>query len=186
MKHIIKSTFFISFLLLSFCIQSCSKYEEGPKVSLYSKKRRVIGTWEVYTHKVDGKSLGDIEILSKGTLKCDFSNNYFDYTNSRYLTPYSWEFKDASYIYNQEWYHTEIDANRSQYDCFKQYKRYYKYVSDGGDWEFSDDKKQIILKPYFGAVRKITLDIKKLAYNEMRMVGTIDGKEHDITFTRND
>lgn len=186
MKHLIKSTYIISLLLLSFCIQSCSKYEEGPKVSFYSKKKRVIGNWKIYSHSVDGKRLNDVEILSKGTLKCDFSNNYIDYTNTRYLTPYNWEFKEASYINRQEWYHREVDAVNTRYDCFIQYKTFYKYIDDGGDWEFSDDKKQIILKPYFGTISKISFDIKKLAYSEMRIVGKIDGKEHDITLTRND
>ncbi|HBF88305.1 MAG TPA: hypothetical protein DDX39_06645 [Bacteroidales bacterium] len=43
--------FLIKILLVSFLFVGCTKFEEGPKISLFSKAKRIIRTWEIeYVH----------------------------------------------------------------------------------------------------------------------------------------
>ncbi|MBL0098245.1 MAG: hypothetical protein IPP46_18440 [Bacteroidetes bacterium] len=44
-------------------IESCGKYEDGPSISLRSRKERVANTWNVENYKVDG---GDFTSLVSG------------------------------------------------------------------------------------------------------------------------
>lgn len=44
-------------MLLAAVFSSCSKYEEGPAISLASKTSRLTGTWEL--QEIDDESLGD-------------------------------------------------------------------------------------------------------------------------------
>ena len=53
MKNIIfKSAIFTA--ILSFTLISCGKYEEGPKLSLRSKKARVSGDWTLEQYLING------------------------------------------------------------------------------------------------------------------------------------
>ncbi len=53
---------------------SCNKYEDGPKLSLRTKKARMVNTWEV-TEAKDGDS--DITEFSEGaTITLDKEGNY--------------------------------------------------------------------------------------------------------------
>lgn len=54
-----------SFMALGF--QSCSKYEEGPLISLRSRNERVSNTWKVENYKVDGKDLTSLVTNYKET-----------------------------------------------------------------------------------------------------------------------
>lgn len=66
----------ISILFASMLIfgTSCSKYENGPKLSLRSKKARLVNTWEL-TESKDGDT--DISEFSKGaTIKINKDGTY--------------------------------------------------------------------------------------------------------------
>ena len=53
MKNTIKIGF-TAIVALSAIIYSCGKYEEGPKISLASKKGRLAGTWKLDKYLADG------------------------------------------------------------------------------------------------------------------------------------
>ena len=53
MKTILKIRF-VSIIAASAIIYSCGKYDDGPKLSLASKKGRFAGTWKVDKYLRDG------------------------------------------------------------------------------------------------------------------------------------
>lgn len=55
MKH--TPLFFASALLAIFLLESCSKYEDGPGLSLRSRTDRVTGNWNISNAEVDGQSI---------------------------------------------------------------------------------------------------------------------------------
>ena len=55
MKNKIKLVVLIAFAgLLTFGVESCKKYPEGPTISLRSRKERVANTWKVDNYKING------------------------------------------------------------------------------------------------------------------------------------
>ena len=47
MKKVFASIAIVALLVGSVSVTGCGKYEEGPSVSLRTKKARVVGTWEI-------------------------------------------------------------------------------------------------------------------------------------------
>jgi len=78
MKNKIKLVVLIAFAgLLTFGVESCKKYPEGPTISLRTRKERVANTWKVDNYKVYGT---------------DLTSLFADYTET-----YT---KDGNYSYN--------------------------------------------------------------------------------------
>lgn len=174
--------FTIALTTMALYLQSCSKYEEGPKISLYSKKKRVIGTWKVYVHSVDGVSVFNEVTTSTGELTCNNQTQKVQYRTTKRIAFYPWKFEKGSYSLNQEFIYKTVDQYNSAKQCFPLYKENSNFISEDGSWEFSDDKKQLILKPKSGDNK--TFDIKELSHGEIHIVGIIQGQKHDITLTR--
>ena len=71
-------------------VSSCGKYEDGPGISLLSKKARVVGSWDV-------KSIGSFSLNSGYSLNFSFEKSgsaSFSYSYSGYSETYagSWDF----------------------------------------------------------------------------------------------
>ncbi|HBF88306.1 MAG TPA: hypothetical protein DDX39_06650 [Bacteroidales bacterium] len=66
MKRVI--TLSTLFILVAFTFNSCSKFEEGPGISLKSKKARLTNTWtiETITDKQTGDEISIMELLGGG------------------------------------------------------------------------------------------------------------------------
>lgn len=183
MKSIHKTIrFTVMLMTMALYLQACSKYEEGPKISLYSKKHRVVGTWTVFVHDVDDISIFNEVMTSKGELSCNNQMQKVQYRNTKRNAFYSWKFEKTSYSYNEEFVYKSVDQYNSAKLCFPLYKENSTFLTENGSWEFSDDKMKIILKPKSGATK--TYDIKELSHNQIHIVGTVQGKKHDITLTR--
>lgn len=82
-----KKLYFIALIIIiAFAESSCSKYEDGPLISLRSKKNRLLGEWEVVEFK---KNNDDLTQFYLDTCGCTFKflydevvtqgvkNNYF-------------------------------------------------------------------------------------------------------------
>lgn len=92
-----KATTFIKMLLFLITIYSCSKYEEGPFISLKSKKSRLLGEWKVVEFIKDNEDLTQfyldtcgctIEYKYAAIRAQDIKENYFQIN-----CPYnSWNF----------------------------------------------------------------------------------------------
>lgn len=76
---------------------SCSKYEDGPAISLLSKKARITGTWTMESIVENGVTV-DLGFLSvfAGTLTYDKNGDYYSSWDTDYKS--NWELKDAETI----------------------------------------------------------------------------------------
>lgn len=84
MKHIS----IIVFLILCISIGSCKKYEDGPTISLISKKARLANIWKVDTYYLNGKdnTTAYRQLISHEKLVI-FQSGNFEYSE---LSSWSW------------------------------------------------------------------------------------------------
>lgn len=138
-----KNLFFIFFTIITIAtiFYSCSKYEEGPKISLLTKKARLTSYWEL--SKIEGGELLDIILYEKnlnlkkdGTGIASMTNAMSNNTREINIT---WEFTDKKEM-------LKIDYH---------YNASFEYIFTDGS-----------LKSTIGIVSK-KLEILKLKNNEM-------------------
>lgn len=102
----------VSLLLVVFVMGSCSKYEEGPLLSLRTKKARLAGVWKVEkTISNDGETNypssddnGTIEYTKDNVVKTTF-----EFFGLEVVISGEWEF-----IKDKEWLRTSIEINGEQ------------------------------------------------------------------------
>jgi hypothetical protein len=111
-----KKFYFIALaIIFAFAETSCSKYEEGPLISLSSKKARLLGEWKVVEFMKDDEDLTHFYLDTCGcTIQFVFdevttqgkTDNYFfincpnnAWNYGSYYAPSSWDFtSDKNYI----------------------------------------------------------------------------------------
>jgi hypothetical protein len=79
---------------------SCGKYEEGPSVSLLTKKARITGTWKVIETSTNGTSVDLGDMVTKTTIEKDGTGSIsvsgsfmgIDFSSTSDL---EWEFNDS-------------------------------------------------------------------------------------------
>ena len=76
------------FLILCISITSCKKYEDGPAISLMSKKARIANIWTVDTYYLNGKDMTTEyrQLISRDKLVI-FQSGNFEYSE---LSTWSW------------------------------------------------------------------------------------------------
>ena len=115
---------FAAFMLLN---SGCKKYEEGPLLSIRSKKARIVNDWVVVKSYVNGKE----EDLENTTEEMEFKDDY----TGRYKYTGSSIFGESKYEINFKW-----DFNRDKT------KLIINYLDDDGNEEYVVD--YLILKLY--------------------------------------
>ena len=84
----------ISLILVITFSPSCKKYDEGPSLSLLSKKQRLTGKWEVASNFLNGKEL---QLVNKTDINFNknntFSTNILIGTNT-FNNNGNWEFSE--------------------------------------------------------------------------------------------
>lgn len=99
-KNNIKTFLFAGLLTTVFVLPSCNKYEDGPGVSLLTKKARVANTWEIEKALRNGEDVTDeydnytLTTTKNGdaNLKATFEFGNVTYT---YDTEGTWDFADS-------------------------------------------------------------------------------------------
>jgi hypothetical protein len=123
-----KKLYFIAFIIaIAFLGTSCSKYEDGPLISLKSKQNRLLGVWKVVEFIKDNE---DLTQFYQDTCGCDveFSYKLIDLGGSKQpLFELICEFNSWNY-----WNFEEGD----DYDTFR-------FTRSG--WNFSKDNRFIWL-----------------------------------------
>jgi hypothetical protein len=95
-KKAIKTTGYVAAAaVMTFNLQSCGKYEDGPGLSLRTKKARVVGDWDVVQIGAQlfpqgGYSL-EFEFEKDGDLKYTYNYSYYGQTYS-YTYAGTWDF----------------------------------------------------------------------------------------------
>lgn len=85
-------TSILAVLAVVLVFSSC-KYEEGPKVSLKTKKARIAGTWKVKTVFINGTELSDMSQFS-GTVTYE-KDGKGKYSLGGLTFDFDWEFSDS-------------------------------------------------------------------------------------------
>ncbi len=131
MKRII----FASVILISFiALDSCKKYEEGPALSLRSKKARVANTWKVEQYLFNGSDQTSFfnSVLPNYREVYDKDGNYsFSYDSNSGSG--RWEFQND----NLEIKRSGVSSQSSEvlYILKLKEKEFWYYVMDGSDRE---------------------------------------------------
>lgn len=82
--------------LLAILFISCSKYEDGPKLSLKSPEKRIEGDWHIDEYTVDGVTIAS-SVFGDIVISYSDDNSYQEQTGSTILTG-TWEFNDDKTI----------------------------------------------------------------------------------------
>lgn len=86
---------FVTIAIQSLIVSSCSKYEDGPKLSLRTKKSRLVGEWDLL--RIDGQDVSDsVEFEFKKDLKFKmfFFKKYGGEIKKKALRRGDWIWKD--------------------------------------------------------------------------------------------
>mgnify|MGYP006103724499 CR=1 FL=1 len=137
-------------------IAGCSKYEDGPAISLLTKKQRLVGDWEVTKFKsgglnmIDNGSEMDLEFDEDGDFEMKVLSTYTttDYYGNSYTTTdldtYSGEWEFSS---DKEEIEIDFDDN-SEYDweieitrlTNKELEGEISFVGEGYEFDFEAEK----------------------------------------------
>lgn len=120
-----KRILLIAALVLVINISSCGKYEDGPAISLRSKKGRLVGEWEV----VDIQGVGNLDgdLILEFEKEGDFTLTY-DYGSYSYNQEGEWSFED-----NKETIEIELEDEREDWEI--------KRLTNNELWFEDEDKR---------------------------------------------
>ena len=143
MKNTIKKMGTMALALFLLTLASCSKYEEGPGISLRSKKSRLVGDWEMTSITTNG-------IESTTMVESDFfdciSGTTIAYDITTKVEKLSYSIKeDGSWSSAGDVNFTYLDFVTAYSNCTETYTNGTESYTENGTWEFSDDKESIIL-----------------------------------------
>jgi hypothetical protein len=99
----------IALLAVTFILGSCSKYEEGPALSLRTKKARLAGVWKIEKFVDNDGSVSYPDSGDSGTVEYTKDNEVkatFDIFGFQALVNGEWEF-----IKDKEWLRVILDFN---------------------------------------------------------------------------
>jgi len=103
-------------VILTIIVFSCSKYPEGPKFSLISKKSRIIGDWVLISSSSNGQSVSltyyseTMSIKSDGTMSKSVEVNYNGINYSDNVSG-KWEFVDKKRSFTQSFPSVQYNQN---------------------------------------------------------------------------
>lgn len=160
---------------------SCSKYPDGPLISIRSKKERVTAEWEVTKFIIDGENLFYWE--SSDVLECTTGYPVW-YNSISEVTSYTWHFwRDGTWAsYSIEDYRS-INYQLSYDNCTAIYENTEYRYDESGKWDLSSDKKKLELT-WDNSALISNLDIIELRERRMKLAGEMDGAMVEITFEK--
>jgi hypothetical protein len=176
-------------LVLTFVLSSC-KYEEGPGISLISKRDRMANEWSIINYKIDGndhdsslktfREPGDtIEVIMVTTRQGQYAFN-------RQFT------KEHSKKNNNAILTTQLVNKQPIVRLYENLNNnaFTKATGPSGKWEFTQRHDKVYFGPlgnmdvsHHESNQVLTCEIVKLKNKEMKLSFTAeDGKKHLLTF----
>ncbi len=159
----------------------CKKYEDGPGLSLRTKKARATAEWIVKTFTSNG-----VDVLNSkynSDITCSGGGNVY-YTDGYTTTRLIWNFKENGDITSEDiWIDKSLDYDLSYSLCDDYYTTTNYTDLDKGTWEFTSNKDQMEIK-FFSNPTTMTFDIKELREKEMKLEGIVDGEIFKITLSK--
>ena len=159
----------------------CKKYDEGPGLSLRTKKARATAEWVVSSYTSNGSDIMN-EIHNNASMTCSGGGTIYynyEYKTTRWL----WNFKDNGDIaFEDTWSLQDIDYDLSSILCETRYTNTSKTDYYNGTWAFTSNKEKMEIKMDTSPL--MTLDIKELREVEMKLEGIVYGELVKITLTK--
>lgn len=159
---------------------SC-KYEEGPALSLRSKRDRLCNTWHVVNYETNG-SIND-QLLKLFTIGDSIQMSFTIMRGGRYCTDvqYTQDYKEKMNLES-----TKYTGESNNYTWYA--SELMQKIQFGGMWSFQNKHKHLELKSYDlshfdQADAPLDMSIVKLMQNELKLKFTLSNNvEHVITF----
>jgi hypothetical protein len=159
----------------------CKKYEDGPGLSLRTKKARATAEWIVKTWTSNGVDWLNSKYDSDIT--CSGGGNVY-YTDGYTTTRLIWNFKENGDIASEDiWVDKSLDYDLSYSLCDDYYTTKNYTDLDKGTWQFTSNKEQLEIKFFSNPITMI-FDIKELREKEMKLEGIVDGEIVRITLSK--
>lgn len=167
---------------VSIFFNSCSKYEEGPGISLRSADARVTGDWKVESYTING--VDQLNITYSDYLIC--ADGDFVFYDGYDITDKFVVNMSSDGTWKQEWsYKTKNVDYDFSYDNCNDYYDYGNFTDfSNGTWKLNSDKTKLELTTS-GTLGKETYDIIELREKRMKLEGRIDGELHKLIFVKN-
>jgi len=125
----------LPFIIVLFFFSNCSKYEDGPGLSLRSKTSRLTGEWEIA--KVNGESTTDYDYYDEYILEFEKDGDFHVKTSYTYDNmPYSydisgeWEWDD-----DKESVIITLDGDEAILEVVRLTNKELWFTVDDEDWE---------------------------------------------------
>lgn len=179
MKNKITQMGTMAIALVLLTLSSCSKYEEGPGISLRTKKQRVVAEWKATDFTINGQN--GLNSSTTGVLDC-FSGGQFSY-NITGTMDIQWTFeKDgkSTIVINSD-YNT-LDFENSMLNCSAIYTDTTMMNKENSQWDFSSDKKNIEITYDDGS--KESWEIIELREKEMKLKMNDGVDDYQITLEK--
>lgn len=175
----------LTLLVFTLVLSSC-KYEEGPGISLISKRDRISNEWSVISYKIDGnendsalKSFKSGDSLE--TLLCITRSGYFS-TNPQYTREFSKANNNKTYAYNprsidlysnlkNNYFAKNALVNSGRWAFHQKHNNV--HFGNNGNSDLSEARNTDVLK-----CEIIQLKNKELKFSFV----SLDGKKHLLTF----
>jgi hypothetical protein len=160
----------LGLLVISF---GCKKYEDGPGLSLRTKKARATAEWIVKTWTYNGVDY--LNYTDETYFTCSGGGKVY-YTNGYKTTRLTWNFKENGDIISEDIYVDKSFDYDLSYSLCKEYSTTTNYTDlDKGTWQFTSNKDQLEIK--FASYSTVMIfDIKELREKEMKLEGIVDGE----------
>lgn len=160
-----------SIYLTAFCLLlGCSKYDEGPTLTLRSKKHRIEGKWSASSFLIDNEQEVNIWFEDqKSSVACQSGSSVYMGEKSR-LTKLEWEMnKDGSASQTFTWGDVSIDYNGVWSSCKETYlPESFKSEKHDYTWEFDKHKENVIFTSSNGGYR-LVYEILELREKEVKL-----------------
>jgi hypothetical protein len=117
----------VSALIVLFAFASCGKYEEGPALSLLTKKARISGEWEIEKLIVDGEQSDESSIFDAMTFVLEK-----DGTGKQKIDAITYTVGDQTYETDAQEYDLEWELSDDK-EIFRM------RIKDEGEWEDWDE-----------------------------------------------
>jgi hypothetical protein len=170
-------------LLTALMFGGCKKYEDGPGLSLRSKKERVAADWNVVEEKYDGEVYENQPYTDSAY--CSIDDTYKKYEVST-IGRMEMEFtKEGTIQWISQWERRDLDYSKFNDDCEIHYRITYDSFIQEGTWEFSSNKEKlkVVLMEIEGDF-EYEFDIIELREKRMKLKAVIEEDLIELTLEK--
>jgi hypothetical protein len=135
---------FLFTIIIIPCFESCNKYEDGPKISLRSRYKKIVKKWNLVKYIVNGSdnTQGYLAQYPDYTIEYRWNETYEVFTNDTSTYSYgTWSFleDDSSNVFIERW-PNDLLAGYFDHKILKFYKDELWETCNGVEFHFKAEK----------------------------------------------